>query len=99
VLGRQTFQYGVASMHNENLATCLTDSAYKVANESVGFVVIMPNTMFNGHWQIDRVYHCLDAICDQIGLSHQASTKCPPLHALRGATTVQIDFVISPLLP
>jgi hypothetical protein len=45
-----------------------------------------------------HIQHGFDAICHQMRFCHQTCTECAPLHTFRRASTVQIDFVIAPLL-
>ena len=44
------------------------------------------------------ITHRLHAIRHQRGLSHQASAESAALYSLGGTTTIEIDFVIPPLL-
>ena len=99
--GRQTLEPGVARMDDEGLATGFTDGPHKIAHEGVTLGFVDANAVLHGDWHLARVHHIqhrLHAIGHQLGLGHQARAKSAALDALAGATAVQVDLVIAPLL-
>ena len=85
-------------MHDEHIAACFFHSAHKVAHKLVAFNLINANAVLHRNGHRDYIYHGLDTIGHQLRLVHETSTKRTALHTVAGATAVQIDFVVAPLL-
>ena len=97
-LGRQALQPGIAGMHDEEFATRLRDGAHKVPHEVVALATVNADAVFHRHGNVHRVLHGFHAIGHQSGFGHQASAKSTALHPLGGATAVEVDLLIAPLL-
>ena len=50
---------------------------------------------FDGHGKLDAVAHRRHAFRDQRGFRHQASAKRTGLHAIAGATDIEVDLVVA----
>ncbi len=85
-------------MHNERAAAGLAHFAHKITHKTVAFRFIQTNAVLDRDRHTDGVAHGFDGISHQTRLTHQASTKRPALHTLTGATTIEIHFVITPVL-
>ena len=85
-------------MHDEDATARLRNGSHKIAHELVALLVINTNAVLDRDRHINRIDHGFHAIGYQLGRRHQAGAKSPALHAIAGATTVQIDFVITPIL-
>ena len=84
-------------MHDEHLGAAMGHGAHKVGELRVALLLINTNAVFDGHWHVAGIAHGSDAVADQLRFSHQAGAKAATLHTIRGATTVQVDFVVAPI--
>jgi len=85
-------------MDDKRIYAC---SRYRLDERLKMLIVIMiidANTGFDGHRQIGRLPHRRDELGHERRLFHQAGTEAPGLHPVTGATHVQIDLIIAPLL-
>ena len=85
-------------MHNEHIAAGFFHGTHKVTNKVVAFYLVNANAVLDGHGHRHHINHGLNAIGYQLWFVHEACAKGTPLHAVAGATAVQIDFVVAPLL-
>ena len=85
-------------MDDKYVATCAAHSTDKVAHKVVAFDLVNSNAVLDRYWNTHSIAHGFDAICNSLGLVHQACAKGTALHAVAGAAAVQIDFVIAILL-
>ena len=85
-------------MNDEDLTACVGHLPHEITHKLVRLGLVDPNAMFDGHGHIDHIQHGLDPIGHSVGLVHEACAKRTALHPLRGATAIQIDFVVAPLL-
>ena len=97
-LGRQALEPGIARMHDEHRATRSGHGAHKVAHKGVALVLVDANAVLDRDGHLHHVHHGFDAVGHQLGLVHEAGAKGTALHPLAGATAVEVDFVIAPLL-
>ena len=91
-------------MDDEGLTTRIGHLTYKIAHKGVAFGgffgFIDADTVLHSDRHFDWVFHSIqhgfDAICHQLRLGHQTRAKRALLHPLTGATTVDIDLVVTP---
>ena len=85
-------------MHDKGAATCPRNRADKIADKFVTIHRIDADPMLDRHVDGDRIAHRLDAIGNQLRLSHQAGAECALLYPLGRAAAIQVNLVVSPLL-
>src|SRR5262249_30367746 len=98
VLRTQTFQYRVTRMDDKRPTTCRRQHVHKSVHEIIVLVVVYTQPMFDRDRDADCIAHRLYAIRNEARLGHQTGTKGATLDALGGASAIQIDFVVTPLL-
>ncbi len=96
--GRQALEPGVARMHDEHRATRIGHGADKIAHKGVALVLVNADAVLDRDGHLHHVHHGLHAVGHQLGFVHQAGAKGTALHPLAGATAVEVDLVIAPLL-
>ena len=94
----QAFEPGVARMDDEDFAAGLANGTHKIAHKLITFGFVDADAVLHSHGHAHDVHHGFDAISHKLRLGHQAGTKSTALHALAGATAVEVDLVIAPLL-
>ena len=94
----QALEPGVACVHDEHLAACIADSAHKIPHKTVALGLVYTNAVLDGDRHAHHIDHGLHTIGYQLRLGHQAGAKRPTLHTLAGATAVEVDLVVTPLL-
>ena len=97
LLGRQALEPGIAGVHDEDLATGLTDRTDEVAHKTIVLFAVYAYAVLDRHRYRHGITHGLDAIGHQTRLGHQTGAKRAALHALGRAAAVQVDLVIAPL--
>ena len=85
-------------MDNEYAAARIGDGADKVAEKFPGVQFVDTDAALDGYGNAHGVLHRLKAVGNQILVFHEASTKVPVLHTVRGTATVQVDFLETGLL-
>lgn len=85
-------------MNNEHIAARFFDGAHKVTDKVVAFNLVNANAVLHRDGHRHHIDHGFDTIGHQLWLIHEARAKGTALHSVAGTTTVQIDFVIAPLL-
>ena len=93
----EALEPGVAGMHDEGAATGITHRANKIADKVITLVFVDTNAVLHRDRHVHHIHHGFDAIGHQHRLIHQAGAKSAALHPLARATTVQVDFVVTPL--
>ena len=86
-------------MDDKHLATRIRHRPHKIANKAIAFVPVNTNAVLDRHWHIHHIHHGLDALGHQGRFVHQTGTEGTPLNTFAGATAVDVDLVITPVLP
>ena len=94
--GRETFEPGVAGMHDEGMAAGLAYGANKIAHHVIALDFVNADPVLDRDGDADRIDHGLHAVGHQRGLGHQARPKRAALHPLARAAAVQVDLVVAP---
>ena len=71
--------------------------AHKVGELRVALLLINTNAVLDGHRHVAGIAHGSNTVADQLRFSHQAGAKAAALDTIRGAATVQVDFVVAPV--
>ena len=85
-------------MYDKGPNTGFVERSDKVTNKTIIFHLVNADTVFDRHINIDSVLHRLAAIGHQLRLSHQTGSKRTALYTFTGATAIEIDFIIAPIL-
>ena len=85
-------------MHDESLAASLTDGTNEIAHKIVALALVNADAVLHGDGHAHHIQHGLDTVSHQLRLGHQAGPESAALHPLAGATAVEVDLVIAPLL-
>ena len=85
-------------MDDEQLTTSFRYLAHKVTHKIVALHLVNADAVLDRHRNADRIAHGFDAIGHQLRFGHQTRAKRSALHPLRGASAVQVDFAVAPLL-
>ena len=97
LLGTQAVEPCLACMNNEGIATGRTNFIEKLLQKLVRIRIVNADTRLDGNRNPHLGAHRPDTVSHQGGMRHQAGTKATILHPIRGASHIQVDFVIAAL--
>ena len=95
LLGRQTFQPGLARMDDEDLDPHGGAGVHRGEQADRGVLVVHSDAAFDGGGHGDGLADRRHAVGDQFGLAHQTGAEPAGLNAVGRTADVQIDLVIT----
>ena len=80
-------------MDNENLATRIADSLYKIGEELPAVELVDPDAALDGDRNAYGILHGLEAVGHEVLILHKACAEVSVLHAVRRAAAIQVYFL------
>ena len=82
-------------MHDEGAAARARDHVDEAVEAGLCVLVVDADAALDGDRQTGARAHRRDTFADELGLGHEAGAEPPRLHAVRGATDIEVDLVIT----
>ena len=90
---RQTFQPGLASVHDERIGAGLLHRLDKYLQRLFRILIVDADAAFHRNGDRHGGLHRGDAVADERGFGHEAGAEAPLLHPIGRAADIQVDFV------
>ena len=98
LLGIKALQPGLTGMNSEAAGPRQRHPIHEVRQQRIAVEIVNADPMLHGHGESPCVHHGFHAAGDQIRFRHQAGSEISGLHLLAGATHIEVDLVVAPVL-
>ena len=95
LFGRESLEPGFACMDDKDFTAGIAHGLDKVREEIPAVEIIDADAALDGYGDRDCVLHGLEAVGDDLLFFHEACAEVSVLHAVGGASAVQVDFAES----